>query len=285
MYQLGSIRFEGLRGFEALRKTREAVYAEIPLLDGKPRLQRTGTALQSITVGIRLMAAFTTPAEDIAALDAFRETGEVLPLVSGTGEVLGDFVIVSIDETVEETSPSGVLLHATVSLTLKEHYDPNKPATMAAAAVSAAFAVGADKVVPVRLVRTQTLPIAVVSQSVTSGTSASKAAIASVKTAAANPPQQQSLFDKAKAALATATTAYTKAKDTVNAAQNLAAKAPQLVEKIDAVLVNIAAVRAAVSNGDITNALTGSDALDDSLGAVGTAVRPLNQNIILRQPQ
>lgn len=285
MYQLGDIQFEGLKGLDSLRKSREAVYAELPLMGGKPRLQRTGTALQQVTVSIALHAAFTDPAADIAALDEYREGGDVLTLINGEGEVVGDFVITAIEETVTQTSPTGRTLSAEVSLTLKEHFDPNKPATLAQAAQSAAFAVGADKVVPVRLVRPPITSASVVSQNVTGGISASAAGIAYVRQAPLNTPQQASLLVRANAVLEKAKEAYTAAKDTANEYANIAATAPQLIAELTAVLANVNSLASLVQSGDLTNALTAADTLEASFAGLGNAVRPLNAILITRKPQ
>lgn len=285
MYQLGDIQFEGLKGLDSLRKSREAVYAELPLMGGKPRLQRTGTALQQVTVSIALHAAFTDPAADIAALDEYREGGDVLTLINGEGEVVGDFVITEIEETVTQTSPTGRTLSAEVSLTLKEHFDPNKPATLAQAAQSAAFAVGADKVVPVRLVRPPITSASVVSQNVTGGISASAAGIAYVRQAPLNTPQQASLLVRANAVLEKAKEAYTAAKETANEYANIAATAPQLIAELTAVLANVNSLANLVQSGDLTNALTAADTLEASFAGLGNAVRPLNAILITRKPQ
>jgi len=285
MYQLGDIKFEGVRGLDSLRKTREAVYAELPLMSGKPRLQRTGTALQQINIGIALHASFTDPAADIAALDEYREAGEILTLITGDGDVVGDFIISTIDETVIQTSPTGRTLSAQLTLTLKEHYDPNVPATLQKAAVNAAFAVGTDKVVPVRLVRPPITSMSVVSQNVTAGISASTSGISSVRQAPLNAPQQASLLVRAKALLDDAKRAYDTAKDTANQYANIAAKAPQLIDALTSTQGNLDALVTLVQSGDLTNALTACDALENSFGNLETAVRPLNAILITRQPQ
>jgi len=285
MYQLGSITFDGLRGFDTLKKSREAVYAELPLMQGKPRLQRTGTALQKIDIGIALHAAFTDVEADIAALDAYREDGEILPLISGDGTNFGNFVLVSIGETVLNTSPTGRTLTAEVTLSLSEHFDPNPAATIEAAAKTAAFAIGADKVVPVRLVRPPTTIMAVTSQNVTTGAAASAAAVGNIRQAEITPTQQASLFNRAKASMIQAKTAYENAKEAANSYANIAAKAPNLIATAQAALDNIGELETLLTSGDLTNALTVCDALEDSIGAIASATLPLNFTLIQRKPQ
>lgn len=285
MYKLGQIQFEGLRGLDTLSKTREAVYAELPLMSGKPRLQRTGTALQAVSVSVSLHAAFTDPAADIAALDAYREAGEVLPLITGEGEVVGDFVIISIEETVTQTTPTGRTISAQVTMSLKEYNDPNKSVTQAQAAQNAAFAVGTDKVVPVRLVRPPVTEMSVTSQQVDAGNAASRDSIATLRKAPLNTPQQASLLVRAKKVLDAADAAYKSAKDAVSASANLAAKAPQLSAQLDGVLALVATLAAQIASGNVANALTAADALESALPALADAVRPLNAILMTRQPQ
>lgn len=284
MYQLGDIKFEGIRGLDSLKKTREAVYAELPLIGGKSRLQRTGTALQTLSIGISLHAAFTDPAADIAALDAYRESGEVLALITGEGEVIGDFLVLSIEETVIQTSPTGRTLSAELSVTLKEHFDPNPTATRQKSAVTAAFAVGTDKVVPVRLVRPAINNTTVVSNRVQTGASASTSAITQIRQSTATPAQQASVFVRAKNLLETAKTAYEGAKELIDTYTDIAAKAPQLSAAVAAAISNASALSAFLASGDLTNALTGCDTLDASLENVADAIRPLNAYLITRKP-
>lgn len=285
MYQLGGIQFEGVRGLSGLKKTREAVYAEMPLIGGKPRLQRTGTALQQVSIGISLHASFTDPVADIAALDAYREAGEVLALITGEGEVIGNFIISTIDETVIQTSPTGRTISAEISLSLKEYHDPNAAATQKKEAVNAAFAVGSDNVVPVRLVRPPITSMSVVSQKVTGGISASAAGISEVRSVPLNPAQQVSAFARAKKLLEQAKQLLDAAKEAVNLYDNISAKAPQLMAQIAAVGANIDALVTFVSSGDTTNALTACDTLEASFAGLQSALRPINTILITRQPQ
>jgi phage protein U len=285
MYILGDITFEGLRGFDRLSKTNESVYAELPLVGGKPRLQRTGTALQTVDVAIVLHAAFTDPAADIAALNAYREDGTVLPLITGEGQQIGEFVIVSVDDTVVQTAPNGRTLTAEVSLSLREHYDPNKLGTLATAAVKNAFAVGTDKVVPVRLVRVPVTSMGVVSQQANAGNAASLEAVKQVRRAQADASQQASLFQRAKQTLEQATKAYQTAKDTANAVDNITAKAPQLVGQMDEMLGLVGTLATSIAAGDLTNALSNADLLEAAVADVEPTLRPINVTLITRQPQ
>lgn len=165
--QLGTIIFEGVRGFETLEKRRETNFAEHPRIEGKPRLQRIGSNLQTISVTIHLHASFTNPQKEIDALDLARENGEVMPLVMGNGKVVGDFVIASIGESVTTSGPLGELVEATVELSLLEYYEPNKPIKEQADAVASGFAMENNEPLPVEPIQLAQTPATIISGQVT----------------------------------------------------------------------------------------------------------------------
>jgi phage protein U len=90
--QLGTIVFEGIGGFSTFAGSRAAVFAETPIVGGKPRIQRTGQALETIEISMLLHADIAPPELSLAALEAIRSIGQPVPFILGTGEVLGDFV-------------------------------------------------------------------------------------------------------------------------------------------------------------------------------------------------
>lgn len=143
--QLGDIVFEGLYGFDALTRRREMRYARHELVDGKPRLQRTGAALDTLSVGIRLNSQFMNPEANLRRLAEAQRGAEPLTLVLGNGAVAGDFVIESIDEVTEKTDAEGNIVAARVELALLEYFDPNKPRARQAAAEAAAFALDRNR--------------------------------------------------------------------------------------------------------------------------------------------
>jgi phage protein U len=124
--QLGNRLFNNLKSFSEYNKTGSAIYAEHALIDTKPRLQRTGLALDEITLSIRFHVAFCNPAEEIESLRQSRDEGEILPLLWGNGKVEGYFVITSLYETIEEADQQGNIFSCTVTCNLKEMVVQNK---------------------------------------------------------------------------------------------------------------------------------------------------------------
>lgn len=140
--QLGNIVFEGIKGFEAFAHKLEASYAQHALITGKPKIERTGTALDELDITINLHSAFTVPEDDIKALDAARINGDILTLTLGTGTVVSDFVIVSIENKLQKTDKNGAIVGVTLELKLLECVTADKFAQQQKAAKNNAFAVG-----------------------------------------------------------------------------------------------------------------------------------------------
>lgn len=143
--QLGKSVFQTLKSFGEYSEQGTANYAEHNLLDGKPRLQRTGSSLNELSVKILFHNAFCVPQDELNGLKDSRDNGEVLPLIWGNGNVEGEFVITDLQATKEEVAPNGTLLGVSISLTLKEYISPNKIQDEQASNRSKAKAVGNKK--------------------------------------------------------------------------------------------------------------------------------------------
>jgi phage protein U len=138
--QLGSIIFEGLKGFESFASTKEANYAEHALIEGKPKLQRVGDNLENLQVSVLFDVAFCSPQSEVDALEAARSAGEILPLIMGDGRFAGTFVIKSASVTHQKHSNVGSILQAEVALTLLEFATGDPLVAAASSAVRTAFA-------------------------------------------------------------------------------------------------------------------------------------------------
>jgi phage protein U len=282
--QLGNIEFQGLLGFSSFQQTFGAKYAELALLDGKARLQKTGTALEQVTFGIYFDRAFTIPEERIAELRAHLENGDILNLVNGAGDYLGRWVVMNVQVTHNKQAKDGTLIGATVNVTLKEFVDPNPEATRLLQLQSEAFALDPDKVVPVQLVRIGTTVQAITSIQVQAVESNSVEAIKLISRAESVPAEQPGLFKRAKFLMNQTIENAQSAIQNIQDAVNIAAVVPNLLSSLQAVESNAEFVKAAVNAGDLTNALSGSLLLTDSLSTMNDSVRPLDALIIARKP-
>lgn len=138
--QLGDIVFEGLKGFSSFERTQGATLAEMPVIGGKPRLQRTGTPLDEITLSMRFNIAFCDPRAEFDKLSSARLDGTVLPLLSGGGRLFGDFVIADLKESRTELDANGEPLDILCDATLKEHVREDELASAVQSAISGGLA-------------------------------------------------------------------------------------------------------------------------------------------------
>jgi phage protein U len=149
--QLGNIVFTGLYGPSDLNfDGDEANYAEFELVGNKPTIQRVGSSLLEISASINMHMRFCNPGVQLQRLKAFKESGEVLPLLLGNGQYIGDFVIVSLPYVVDDAFDDGTFKQLTVQLSLKEYVSINKLEQKQLAARRSAFAVGDKKPVVLR---------------------------------------------------------------------------------------------------------------------------------------
>jgi phage protein U len=148
--QLGNIIFSELKGFDRFSRSRATDFAEIPLILGKPALQRTGEKLTSITLGIQLHTDFADVENSIKEFYDLMAEGEILPLVLGNGLFLGNFVILSLNETVKKTAIDGSIIVANVDIQLKEYTTGDQLAESTLEAKRNGFAADLRKTVPER---------------------------------------------------------------------------------------------------------------------------------------
>lgn len=135
--QLGNIRFQNLVGWESFSRRTEATYADHELIEGKPRSQKIGNALDTIRFDIQLHHAFSNVQSDIEALRNACINGDVMPLISGTGIPYGTFVIRTIDEIHQQTFSDGTLMLANLSVELSEYVENTVGAAEGFAAAAA----------------------------------------------------------------------------------------------------------------------------------------------------
>lgn len=156
--QLGNIIFENSKSFNDYSNRGSATYAEHLLLDGKPRLQRTGNSLQELQLSIRLHASFCNPLEELTALKTAKNNGEILPLLWGNGNLEGDFVITELGEQIEDADKQGNVFCYVVDLSLKEYVTPDKLQAIQSNDRSNAKAVGDKKPVVKKKINPATCP-------------------------------------------------------------------------------------------------------------------------------
>lgn len=120
--QLGNIRFTGPKGFSSLEEVFGVEYAQHGRINRKPRLEGVGETLDAISFEMYLHASFTDPEADIAELKTAMRERQVLPLILGNGNVVGNFVIPTFSKETRFTDPSGNLIEVSLSVELLEFH-------------------------------------------------------------------------------------------------------------------------------------------------------------------
>jgi phage protein U len=283
--QLGNIQFTGAKTPIRYEPVEAARYAEIPLVDGKARLQKTGDELTTISLEVRLHRGFTGADidTDVQQIRDYMSQGTPLPFTDGAGNLIGNFVILSFTPTPEVFFTDGRLISMVAGIALKEYIDPNPELTQARAAQKKGFATSEAKIIPLQITRLGTTADALTSIQVQSSTTNSLSAVDDIRSVSAAPAQQTTIFARAAAKIDQAKRDADEAIERIQETASIAAKAPALLEKMETLYSNILVMEQRISDGDLTNALTQASTLSDAAGDIADAVRPLNISIILRE--
>lgn len=116
----GEIVFTGLLSPRDFSTSLRAAYARHELIDGKPRLQRTGTDLEEISITFLFHASFCNPQAQLNALERMLRAGEIAPLTFGDGAYYGRFVLEEYSTNITQQQANGAIIAAEVSASLVE---------------------------------------------------------------------------------------------------------------------------------------------------------------------
>lgn len=281
--QLGNIRFEGLKGFSSFEETYGVNYAQHDRIKGKPRLEAVGDVLDTVSFEMYLHSSFTDPESDIKTLRTSMQNREVLPLVLGTGVVLGNFVIPSLTKTTSFTDASGNLIEATLSVELLECFDENPLNESEKRAKNQAFATN-EKNSNVRTVLpVQPSPSMGITRSVMQLDTSGKLIEQRTAAAEANPAASEFHSDKIGFSL-------TDIEQGVNQIQSQLSGAEDLAELVTSLPAALQAVNTAAQNmkevlpiADINDFKVFNKQLQAAILQAKTASVPLNNQSIIRR--
>lgn len=147
--QLGDIQFEKLFGPSTELRSFGKKFAIHPKINGRDRLQSTGIELEDIELTIKLHVQFCNPQEVIDKIKNYTQDGKVLKYILGTGDVIGNYVIVSGKTNLKKQFKDGTLLSAELDLSLKEYYIKEKVKSAAEKARASAFAINVAQPRPI----------------------------------------------------------------------------------------------------------------------------------------
>ncbi len=121
---LGDIGFGLLTSPSGFDSRLGASYAELPVIEGKPLLQYTGDELDGHKLSFVFRADFCNPQEVWASLVERLHSHSPLSLLMGSGQVLGNYVIASLERSILQAADDGTLIAFEANLELKEYVDP-----------------------------------------------------------------------------------------------------------------------------------------------------------------
>ncbi len=118
--QLGDIRFDLITYFDGLNASKKIDYAEHATIEGKPKLQYIGEALETINIKLNFHASFCEPDAEVKRLKDAASKYEPLSFIFGNGVYKGNYVIEEINDNVQQTFNEGTLIAIDVEVKLKE---------------------------------------------------------------------------------------------------------------------------------------------------------------------
>lgn len=118
--QLGDHIFQGLKTPSSYSDNEAVKYGQIPRVNDKPAIQPTGAELKEIRLSIVYSVDFCEPTTEIEALKKSMREFEVLTYITGEGQIIGKYVITSVDTTTQRCSATGRVELATVNINLLE---------------------------------------------------------------------------------------------------------------------------------------------------------------------
>ena len=117
---LGDIQLDLITYFDGLNSTSKVTYAEHAVIEGKPRLQYIGEALDEIIIKISLHTDFCNPEEELKKIKKAMKKYEPLDFIFANGAYHGKYVIEEITSTVIQTFEDGKIHAIEATLKLKE---------------------------------------------------------------------------------------------------------------------------------------------------------------------
>lgn len=281
--QLGDIKFETVKGFTTFNRRRAVMFSEHPRIGTKPRLQKTGVEPIQLSVTIYLHAKFCKPQDEIDALALACENGEVLPLVMGDGKVIGDFLITEVAENITQTNGTGSTIEATVDLTIRESFDPDKVIAEQAQALQDGFAIDANSpatVVPIQIVQTDAMVIGDQAMETTIKASSVNADLAAAQQ---NESAAPGLLEKVTDTLGDMEAGINEMQQNIDAATALAGILTGLNGSLPGVLSAIGVLSVYTEAGDLEGAAAANTALQAAVSTMWEGTALLNQNLALRR--
>lgn len=118
---LGEIEFTVAGGISGMEQRGSADWAEHARIQGKPLLEWIGEGVDECNLTIELHPVLGDPEARLRALRLAKKKHEPMALVMGSGEYLGPYVIVDLNNVIRRATAVGQIKSASVQVSLKEY--------------------------------------------------------------------------------------------------------------------------------------------------------------------
>lgn len=281
--QLGTIRFEGLKGFTSLEETYGVSYAQHERINGKPRIQATGDALDTISFEMYLHADFTEPESDISAIETAMRGREVQRLILGNGRIVGNFVITNFTKSTLFTDNEGNIIEATLSVDLLEFFSEDMISDTEKEAKANAFATTARNNSVRSVLPPKLSPASVVTHDVAEIQASGITVNQYVGSVEKNPATAAYYSGKISAALDSMESNLQDIQGKLTEAEDLGENATSLPTAIDDVNTRIQNLKAVLPITDINQVKTLNKQLQGSIVAARSANTGISNQAVIRR--
>lgn len=118
---LGEIQFDLIAYVDGLSGEYKTDFAEHALIEGKPKLQFIGQALDQYSFEFTFHSMFCNPDQEMQRIKVAKENRMAMPFVLGSGEYKGLFVITELAETLQQTTNDGSVIASSAVMTIREY--------------------------------------------------------------------------------------------------------------------------------------------------------------------
>lgn len=259
LFQLGDYKFEGLKLPQSWGSNYGTSYAQVPIIGGKPVVQRLGEKLVEHELSVLFSDEFCKPQAEINALQLYRRNGNVLQLTGGDGVNYGRFVITEITIVNEKADPTGYISVISAGIKLLEY---NSTTTEKIEAIITA------KYTPMTPVQPSIFPAADVQAQLQTGTlkaqSISKQANGLIVK-----------YNKIKALATEAKAVFDKANNKVQDLKKVYNRAKELQKTIDGAIVAVQTIKQAADIHNLNDLLSANTKMEEAMYNLTGASAPL----------
>lgn len=271
--QLGDIVFEKLYALDSFSLKGAQVISEHSRIAGKPRLENSGAKADEVAISFMLSSYFTDPEAQLDKLKGYKETAEVLTFINGAGIVYGDFVIKDYEYSLDRLTPTGQIIHATVSVNLIEYYytDRKKAEERAAANNGFGAAGSISKVTPISMTGDSSLVMNDISKVNNNATSVTNNLSLAEKVSSQANTWMDAASKKLDETRSTITGLQTRLADSLT----LGASGTALLNQLPALLSSLNALQVPINLKDIQTSLGLNSLFQTQLSLTNTLAAPI----------